>query len=272
MFYFNFKSLLPKVLNEREAQNFKYPNIKPRFSTRDFKRLIIVSTLTLFLTGVQPSLIFPSNHSIVYATEPTQQETIISALTPEFRLPFAGYLSTQYSNWHPGIDLATGLGTPIHSIATGVVEEINFGVFGYGNDVIITHTDGFKSLYGHMDKIYVKKGAPVSFDTIIGTVGLTGFTSGPHTHLEIYKNGKAINPQTILPEIQRFPSIEHLTPYGGNTGSSSTPIANSIQPRQVRNNPAPTTRPIVVTKPSISLPFETIQAPTNSQLFSLPVN
>ena len=272
MFYFNFKSLLPKVLNEREAQNFKYPNIKPRFSTRGFKRLIILSLLALFLTGVQPAIIFPTQQSVVYASESTQQETIISAISPEFKLPFAGYLSTQYSSWHRGIDIATGFGTPIHPIASGVVEEVNFGVYGYGNDVIVTHTDGFKSLYGHMDKIYVKKGAPVGFDTIIGTVGLTGFTSGPHTHLEIYKNGKTINPLAILPSIQRFPSIEHLTPYGGNQNNNPTPITSQIQPRQARFIPTPTPKPIEVAKPNITVPFEANQSPVNSQLFSLPVN
>lgn len=121
-------------------------------------------------------------------------------------LPHPGYLSTPYSKYHPGIDIAAGLGMPVHPITNGVVEEVNYGFFGYGNHVTLAHEEGIKSLYGHLSRIYVKKGQEVTSNNILGEVGITGRTSGPHTHLEITKDGQFIDPITILPEVPTYPT------------------------------------------------------------------
>ncbi len=134
-----------------------------------------------------------------------QTQDIKAEILPPMNLPHPGYLSTRFSYWHPGIDIATGLGMPIRPIAEGVISEVNFSFWGLGNHVIITHSNRYKSIYGHMGRIYGKKGDFVTPSNILGEVGLTGHTSGPHTHLEIYKNDKAIDPLTILPPVQDYP-------------------------------------------------------------------
>jgi murein DD-endopeptidase MepM/ murein hydrolase activator NlpD len=70
---------------------------------------------------------------------------------------------------------------------------------GYGNTVFIDHGNNLTSRYAHLSKIEVKVGDKVNMDTEIGKLGITGRTTGPHLHLEIHENGKAINPLTVLP-------------------------------------------------------------------------
>lgn len=169
------------------------------------------------LLGYQPVLGFPPvKKNVTLAQEGLEQKAqIISEEMPNIQLPHPGYLSGKYSSYHPGVDIATSLGMPIHPIAEGIVKEVNLGFFGYGKHIIIAHPKGLISLYAHLDKIYVKKDDRVNLSSIIGTVGLTGFTSGPHTHLEITKDGNYINPIAILPKLEDFPREEFLRPYGG---------------------------------------------------------
>ena len=68
----------------------------------------------------------------------------------------------------------------------------------FGNYVIIKHIDGYQTLYGHLSKIKTKKGAFVSQGELIGLVGSTGYSTGPHLHFTVYKNGKLVNPSTLL--------------------------------------------------------------------------
>lgn len=170
------------------------------------KRFIWLTITILFvlsLLGYYPSFsIPPIKHSEVYAQSQEQKEEIITvSFSKALNLPHPGYITTKFSNWHPGIDIATDLGMQIHPITEGVVSEKGFDIFGLGNYVVISHENNFKSKYAHMGKIYVKSGQKVSSENPLGEVGLTGHTSGPHTHLEITHNGEYINPQKILPEI-----------------------------------------------------------------------
>lgn len=164
--------------------------------------------LVLFFFGYHPVLAFPPvKASLVSAEVNSQIDQIIIASFPQpVILPHPGYLSTRYSSWHPGIDIASGLGMPIHPITAGVVEETNYGFWGYGNNVVVFHTNGFTSKYAHMGRIFVKKDQVVTSDDYLGEIGLTGNTSGPHTHLEITYQGKHIDPLTILPEIDDMPT------------------------------------------------------------------
>lgn len=224
------KILLSKKLGEGVALNHSVLKIKPRF-TRGFQRLIIVIFLSLNLLGYQPTFSFPPlQKQPVYAQNTqVQTETIISGEFPQIGLPHPGYLSTHFSYFHPGIDIATGLGMPVHPITEGVVSEVNFWVFGYGHHIIVTHPNNLTSLYGHMDRIYVKVGQAVTSEDTLGTVGLTGFTSGSHTHLEIHRDGKPIDPLPLLPPLQNYPSAEFLKPVGGNTSQVEN-LTKSLKP------------------------------------------
>lgn len=106
--------------------------------------------------------------------------------------PFTGTRSN-----HTGIDMACPTGTPIMATASGTITYSGTSpVFGYY--VIINHGNGYQSLYGHMSKILVKKGQWVSQGTRIGLVGSTGYSTGPHLHFTVYKNGKLVDPLTLI--------------------------------------------------------------------------
>jgi len=108
-------------------------------------------------------------------------------------------VSQGFSRYHPGVDLAAPYGEEILPIKPGVVEEAGFSTSGYGNMVIVNHGGGMTSLYAHLSKVSVKQGQEVTPDTVIGKVGASGHTSGSHLHLEIRKDGRAVNPFSVLP-------------------------------------------------------------------------
>lgn len=115
------------------------------------------------------------------------------------QVPLKNYVISQgYWFLHPGMDLAAETGEPIKAVMTGKVVMAEYNWFGYGNCVIVQHNADFESLYGHMSKIMVKAGDEVKMDTVLGLVGSTGHSTGPHLHLEIHEDGKAINPGPIL--------------------------------------------------------------------------
>ncbi|MCR4580248.1 MAG: M23 family metallopeptidase [Treponema sp.] len=99
--------------------------------------------------------------------------------------------------FHSGIDMAVGAGTPIYAALDGKVVATGFNAT-YGNYVIIEHHSGYRSLYAHMSKIGCKRGNFVYTSTVIGYVGSTGMSTGPHLHFTVYKNGKTVNPSTLL--------------------------------------------------------------------------
>lgn len=173
---------------------------------KQFKRVTII-IVVIFLSGYYPVIAFPPvRQSRVLAQGLEQKQEIIPQSFPlPLSLPHQGYLSTKFSRWHPGVDIAANLATPIHPVMSGTVEAMNYGFWGLGNNVTVSHPNGFKSTYGHMGKIFVKQGDPVTSEVALGEVGVSGWTSGPHTHLEIQKDGKFINPLDLLPEIPPIP-------------------------------------------------------------------
>lgn len=95
---------------------------------------------------------------------------------------------------HLGLDISAKVGTPIHACASGTVEKTIHSNKGYGNQVIIKHMYGYKTVYAHMYLFSVKKGMRVKKGDIIGFVGNTGKSTGPHLHYEIRKFNKPIDP------------------------------------------------------------------------------
>ena len=98
---------------------------------------------------------------------------------------------------HTGLDIATSTGTPIAAAASGTVTFSGYKG-SYGNMIVISHGNGVQTYYGHCSKLYVSAGAQVSQGEIIGAVGSTGNSTGPHLHLEIRVNGVAYNPQNYV--------------------------------------------------------------------------
>ena len=100
---------------------------------------------------------------------------------------------------HTGIDIAASYGTPIGAADAGIVSLVNLGWGGgYGNYVVITHGNGYVTLYAHLSAIDVSANQPVQRGQQIGAEGSTGFSTGPHLHFEIRQNGVYQNPLSFL--------------------------------------------------------------------------
>ncbi len=95
---------------------------------------------------------------------------------------------------HAGLDFAAPQGTPIYATADGRITLAGNAGDGYGNHVIINHGYGYQTLYGHMVKVKGKVGQNVKRGEVIGWVGSTGKSTGPHCHYEVHKNGNKIDP------------------------------------------------------------------------------
>jgi murein DD-endopeptidase MepM/ murein hydrolase activator NlpD len=95
---------------------------------------------------------------------------------------------------HDGIDIDAPINTNIVSTGDGYIEKVERNKYGYGNCIIINHVNGYKTRYAHLHKIYVKERQRVTRNTIIGTTGNTGLTTGPHLHYEVHHNGVKQNP------------------------------------------------------------------------------
>ncbi|HSB93912.1 MAG TPA: M23 family metallopeptidase [Flavitalea sp.] len=98
------------------------------------------------------------------------------------------------THFHAGLDFAAPQGTPIYATANGVVTTAGNMANGYGNHVVINHGYGYETLYGHMFKVKARAGSRVKRGEIIGYVGSTGKSTGPHCHYEVHKNGRKIDP------------------------------------------------------------------------------
>jgi murein DD-endopeptidase MepM/ murein hydrolase activator NlpD len=95
---------------------------------------------------------------------------------------------------HTGIDFTAPTGTPVYSTGNGRVVKVELGHRGYGNHVVISHGFGYQTLYGHLHKAKVREGQEVKRGQLIGYIGNTGLSSGPHLHYEVIKGSRKINP------------------------------------------------------------------------------
>jgi murein DD-endopeptidase MepM/ murein hydrolase activator NlpD len=109
-----------------------------------------------------------------------------------------GRLTQKFHLFHPAIDLAAPYGQPVFPIASGKVIEVYSSLWGLGKTIEVQHTNNLTSKYCHLSKITVNEGQEVSETTSIGTVGATGWATGPHLHLEVRKDGQALNPLEFL--------------------------------------------------------------------------
>ena len=95
---------------------------------------------------------------------------------------------------HHGIDLAGPYGLSIYASGAGKVITAKHNRYGYGNEVIVDHGFGYTSIYAHLQDILVEKGQEIKRGEVVGTMGSTGRSTGPHLHYEIRKDGHPVNP------------------------------------------------------------------------------
>jgi murein DD-endopeptidase MepM/ murein hydrolase activator NlpD len=116
-----------------------------------------------------------------------------------FAWPTQGLLTQRYWSGHLGIDVAARTGTPILAADAGYVVLAGRDTWGYGNQVLINHGNGFLTRYAHLNTIKVTAGQSVSKNQLIGTMGSTGRSTGPHLHFEVIQGGVRRNPLGYLP-------------------------------------------------------------------------
>lgn len=165
-------------------------------------KTILGGNLALLVLG--SSVLSPSVSALstIKQTEPQTLSQGVVELTTKVgvRAPLETVSITQgYSFFHPGMDFDGVTGDPIYPIMDGKVEAVIYERWGLGNHIIINHGSGLKSIYAHLSKTEVSAGDEVEINKSIGKVGKSGRAFGDHLHLEVYDNGRSINPRTILP-------------------------------------------------------------------------
>ncbi|MFN4245407.1 MAG: peptidoglycan DD-metalloendopeptidase family protein [Brevinematia bacterium] len=100
--------------------------------------------------------------------------------------------------FHSGLDISAPYGHNVRAALSGVVSKVGFDEEGYGYYIVVSHSGNTKTLYGHLSKIFVKVGQKVNRGEIIGKVGDTGMTTGPHLHFEVIKNNQRVNPKKYI--------------------------------------------------------------------------
>ena len=157
---------------------------------------LLISIVAFFTTP----LLFALPQSHFMATSDTS--FVYPVMTPR--------LSSKYGNrnhpilhatrHHNGVDLAAPLGAPVRAVTKGTVVFAD-PYKGYGNLVVIMHSNGVTSHYGHLNEIKVKPGQRIKAGQIIATIGSTGISTGPHLHFELRHNGKILDPIKMIPDL-----------------------------------------------------------------------
>jgi len=187
----NFDGLVYRVYEKRSLKSLAREfNIKFKDITR-FNQITskwLVSGDWLFLPGAAKTSI---EQALFYG------DAFIDPL-PKARISSEyGYRTHPIKNrriFHGGVDLAANYNTPVVAAQKGVVDFRGF-VKGYGNLIVLAHSYGYKTYYGHLARILVKKGQKVKMGVLIGRVGSTGDSTGPHLHFELRRNNKRVNPK-----------------------------------------------------------------------------
>ena len=146
----------------------------------------------------------PVTEKIVVGTKKVTSSTSYITGSGQFIWPVPGYrnCSRWYGGSHKGVDICAAAGTPIYASAGGTVTKAGYNRAGagngYGNSIIISHGNGYTTLYAHCLSLVVHAGQSVKQGQLIGYVGSTGRSSGNHCHFEIRRNGSYIAPQNVF--------------------------------------------------------------------------
>ncbi len=184
-------SIILKPFSRIARRVFEFKKIKQALGILMLFSVFSMAVLPMTINAVQAS--FEANQTEISVKE-IPLETLNSV-----RLPLDSFSLTQgFSFFHPGLDLAASKGTPVYAVMEGTVEAVKTDRWAYGNHVIIDHGNGMKTLYAHLAKIEVKEGEKVTNDSIIGLVGSTGWSTGPHLHLQVSQEDRAVNPKSFF--------------------------------------------------------------------------
>jgi len=198
--------LLEKAAEEAEAQPVKERTEKPKvvpLATKSNQPKAKTSSVVSAAAKHEPSKAIKSPEQHKESMIEAEKHSIpsIKPISDSYRLSskFGNRFHPTLFRWrfHGGVDMACPKGTAIHVPADGVVVKSGWNN-AYGNYIKVKHSNGFETVYGHLSRIKIKKGQKVFKGEIIGEVGSTGLSTGPHLHYEILKNNKRVNPERFF--------------------------------------------------------------------------
>ncbi len=195
-------------LKEKDTDNMDSITIAEKYET-EMKDFTTVEDAVAKLYVEKPKVVVASTND----TKTTSIGKVNTAMTISngtaslgisLRKPVSGVISSRFgvrssirSSAHTGLDIATSKGTPVVAAAGGTVTFSGWKG-SYGKLMVITHSNGVQTYYGHCNELYYSAGTKVSQGQTIAAVGSTGNSTGPHLHFEIRVNGVAYNPQNYL--------------------------------------------------------------------------
>lgn len=188
-----------KVVNKKYRSGTKLGKLVRYFSDHKMARKIFAGNMAamFMVTALIPS----GNIEAFDEDQPQAVIEIQNTLKTEksIQYPLEKVKVNQgYNVFHHAVDLGSSVGSIVKPVKAGVISFAGFRADGYGNLVIVDHGKGLDSYYAHLNKIYVQEGQEVNTNTVIGEVGLTGHTTGPHLHLEIHQDTSSLNPLSVL--------------------------------------------------------------------------
>lgn len=165
------------------------------------ENLLDVNDLSTSVLKAGQNLFIPGARLDSYSLKMALGELFKCPITAKWRLtsPYGNRADpfTGVKKFHTGMDMAAPTGTPVKATLDGKVVAVSFNQV-YGNYVIVSHINGYQSLYAHLHAATVKVGQRINQGEKLGLVGSTGYSTGPHLHFTVYKNGKLVNPQELV--------------------------------------------------------------------------
>ncbi|PXY00930.1 hypothetical protein DF185_13620 [Marinifilum breve] len=179
------------IVNNTPSQKMADPDVKAKGNEMVNSKTSATAPKAVALENHKASLIEVEKRSIP-STKPIYDKYRLSS-------KFGNRFHPTLYRWrfHGGVDMACPKGTKIHVPADGVIVKSGWNG-GYGNYIKVKHGNGYETIYGHLSKVSVKKGQKVKKGDVIGKVGSTGRSTGPHLHYEIIKNKKRVNPERFF--------------------------------------------------------------------------
>ncbi len=179
------------------------------------KKTVEKGVLRLLLTAVFTLVMLTAPGGNLFTQADAEQEDVLVVFAPDaeeitpsyegtgvFMMPTEGRFSSPYGRrwgrFHHGIDLSASVGTPVYAADNGIVTVSNYNKNGYGNLIEIDHQNGMVTRYAHLNSRAVSEGDGVLKGDLLGTVGNTGRSTGPHLHFEVRIEGKSKDPMAYL--------------------------------------------------------------------------
>jgi LysM repeat protein len=185
-------------ISHRVGSGDSLPSIAKRYGV-DMTKLADANNLTSASLKAGSDMFIPGARLAPTALQGFYAIKMIWPARGRISSPF-GYRANPFTGvrtFHAGMDIVVSTGTSVKTIMDGSISDTGYnGVFG--NYIIVTHGEGYQTLYGHLSAVGVRKGQNVSQGSVIGRSGNSGYSTGPHLHLGLFKKGTAINPAKLL--------------------------------------------------------------------------